>query len=382
MHDYLNQRGGAERVALELARMWPQAPLYTSLYDADRCFAEFERHDVRSSALRRLRIGAGFRALLPLYPLAFRSFGALEQDVVISSSSGWAHGVRTSSRTLHVVYCHTPARWLYQEERYLSDPRLRRALRPLTGALRRWDRSAARRADVYVANAANTRDRIRSAYGIDSVVVHPPVDVARFHPAPRGERLLVISRLLPYKRVDLVVGAARASGLGLDVVGAGPQLDALRELAGPETVFHGSVDDRAVVELLEDCRCVCVAAAEDFGIVAVEAAAAGKPVVAFAEGGALETVEDGVTGALFREPTVQALLSAIRRADALEAGPEDLATSVRRFAPERFRERLLGVIRGALARTAPPRGLARSGSEQPEPATSRESSPLGRGRIR
>jgi glycosyltransferase involved in cell wall biosynthesis len=347
VHDYLNQHGGAERVVLELASMWPDAPIYTSLYRPQSTLPEFRDRDIRTSWIDRLPVDGGFRNLAPLYPAAFRSLGTLEQDLVISSSSGWAHGVRTGAGSTHVVYCYAPARWLYRPDGYLGRFTRQALLTPWKGALRRWDRAAARRADAYIAISQNVRERIRVAYDIDAEVVYPPVDVERFTPRPRGERLLVVSRLLPYKRVDLVVDAATRAGLGLDVVGVGPSLDDLRERAGPTVTFHGRLDDAAVTELMEGCRAVCLPGAEDFGIVPVEANAAGKPVVAFAEGGALETVQDGVTGALFGEPVVDSLLAAIRRADEIGTQPELIAEKARRFSQDVFRQELWSAVRRA-----------------------------------
>lgn len=349
-HDYLNQRGGAERVALELALMWPGAPLYTSLYRHTSTFPEFEQLDVRTSPLDRLPIDRGFRALAPLYPFAFRSFEPLAQELVISSTSGWAHGIRTRRDSTHIVYCHTPARWLYRGEEHLGRTPGTLMLAPLKPGLRGWDRRAASRADLYVANCEQVADRIRGVYGREATVVYPPVDVDRFAPKPRGERLLVISRLLPYKRVDLVVRAATAAGIGLDVVGVGPSIGKLRRLAGPTVTFHGRVDDQAVVQLLESCGALCVAATEDFGITPVEAHAAGKPVVAYAAGGALETVIDGVNGALFHELSERALLDAIDRLDRLQTGPLELRATADRFSVHTFRERFRSVVDGALAR--------------------------------
>lgn len=360
VHDYLNQCGGAERVALELARTWPEGRLYTSLYRPESTFRDFEHIDIRVSALNRLPVDAGFRALAPLYPLAFRSLGVLSEDVVISSSSGWAHGVRTSPGTLHIVYCHTPARWLYRRDQHLGRALGPRLLAPLLRPLRRWDQAAARRADVYVANSRQVQDRIRDLYGRQAEVIYPPVDVDRFTPRPRGERLLVISRLLPYKRVDLIVRAATRAGIGLDVVGLGPQLAELRRLAGPTVTFQGRVEEKAMIELIEGCRAVCLAGTEDFGMAPVEAGAAGKPVVAYAEGGALETVQDGVNGALFRELTEQAVLDAIRRADALPSSAEDIASLAGRFSAEGFRQRFRELVDRAVARRQLQPGAATS----------------------
>ena len=343
VHDYLNQRGGAERVVLEMAALWPDAPIYTSLYRPGSTFPAFRHHRVRASLLDRLPVDVGFRNLFPLYPAAFRAFGTLQQDVVISSSSGWAHSVRTREDALHAVYCHTPARWLYAGE-HLGESRRRRALRLVSRPMRRWDRAAARRANLYIANSHRTRERIRRQYGVDAVVVYPPVDVARFRPTPRGERLLVVSRLLPYKRVDLAVAAATRAGIGLDVVGTGPALAELRRQAGPTVTFHGSLADEAVTALMESCRAFCLPGTEDFGITPVEANAAGKPVVAFAAGGALETIEEGRTGSFFASPDPEQLLDAIRRCDLIATPPAQIATAAQRFSRAVFRDRLLAVL--------------------------------------
>ncbi len=347
VHDYLNQRGGAEKVVLELAELWPDAPIYTSLYRSGSTFGGFSEHDVRTSPLNRLPVDKRFRALFPLYPAAFRSFGEIDGDVVISSSSGWAHMVRTTPRALHVVYCYTPARWLYRGD-YLggggrADWR-QTAVLPIASRMRRRDQRAARSADLYIAISGEVRKRIRNIYGLDAEVVYPPVDIDRFVPRPRGERLLVIARLLPYKRVDLVIRAAARLGLGLDVVGTGPMIDVLRGIAGPDVTFHGAAPGETVTELLESARAVCVAAEEDFGIVPVEAQAAGKPVVAYARGGALETVTAGVTGVFFDEQTEDSIVAAIRASEDIDTAPEVIAEHAQPFAREAFRRNLVAVI--------------------------------------
>ena len=343
VHDYLNQRGGAERVVLEMASMFKGAPIYTSLYRPASTFPEFRSHDVRTSPLIPYGVDRGFRNLFPLYPAAFHTLGVLEHDTVISSSSGWAHSARPMDGAFHAVYCHTPARWLYGYE-YLGSSRRLAALRPVLGGLRQWDRRAAQRADLYVANSQEVRRRIHSQYGIDAPVVYPPVDVDRFAPRERGERLLIVSRLLPYKRVDVVVRAAARAGLGLDVVGTGPSLKELRRWAGPSIEFHGRLSDADVTRLMESCRALCLPGHEDFGITAVEAQAAGKPVVAFAAGGALETIEEGTTGTFFRRREPEDVLAAIWRADAIETPPAAIALAARRFSRAAFRTALAGIL--------------------------------------
>jgi glycosyltransferase involved in cell wall biosynthesis len=352
VHDYLNQRGGAERVVLELSKMWPEAPIYTSLYRPESTFSGFQGREVRASPLDRLPVDRGFRSLLPLYPLAFRMLGEIDADVVVASSSGWAHLARARADALHVVYCHNPARWLYTSE-YLGSFGLtttrQRVVRHALRVLRRTDRRAAHRADLYIANSENVRQRIWLAYGIDATVVPPPVDVDRFKPAPRGERILVVSRLLPYKRIDLVVRAANRLGIGLDVVGDGPQLEALREIAGPTVTLHGTIGDDAIVELMSCCRALCVAGEEDFGIVAVEAQAAGKPVIAYGRGGSLENIDDGLTGVFFHEQTEEAVVAAILACEELATSPAVIALRARRFSSAAFRARLNEAIEVGLA---------------------------------
>ena len=350
VHDYLNQRGGAERVALEMTRMWPAAPVYTSLYRRRSVFPEFADADIRTTFVNRLPLDKAFRLLAPTLPLAFRSLGVLDHDVVISSSSGWAHSVRTASETTHVVYCYAPARWLYSPDQYFRADIERKLAAPLMRVLRPWDRLAARRADAYIAISGNVRDRIRAAYGIKAEVVYPPVDTQRFEPRPRGDRLLAISRLLPYKRVDLIVRACNRLGIGLDIVGDGPMMTALQEMAGPTIRFHGAVHDDALLELIEGCSAVCMPGVEDFGIVPLEGNAAGKPALAFAAAGALETIVDGVNGVLFRAPTVDSVVDAIRRLDSIEAGPTALAAAAERFSVETFRQALDARVLDAVER--------------------------------
>ncbi len=353
MHDYLNQRGGAERVVLEMASIWPQAPIYTSLYRPDSTFPRFRSLAVHTSYIDRLPVDRRFRMLFPLYPTAFGSLGTLDADLVISSSSGWAHAIRTSDRAFHVVYCHTPARWLYGGE-YMGASPGQRLLVQLGRVLAGWDRRAARSADLYIANSELVRRRIMACYGRHAPVVYPPVDVERFRATVRGDRLLVVSRLLPYKRVDVVVDAATSAGIGLDVVGEGPALAELRDRAGSTVRFHGRLSDAEVRALFQSCRAFCLPGCEDFGIAPVEANAAGKPVVAFACGGAMETIEEGVNGTFFSEHSREAVLDALRRCDAIESSPELIARRACRFSREAFRDRLRTVIHEARSDKKPP----------------------------
>lgn len=294
--------------------------------------------------LDKVPVDRHFRVLAPILPVAFRSLGTFREDLVISSSSGWAHGIRTAPNSFHVVYCYAPARWLYSSPRYARHSIAQALLSPFQAALRHWDQAAARRADLYIVIAENVKRRVKAAYGVEADVVYPPVDVRRFTPTPRGSRLLVVSRLLPYKRIDLAVRAATMAGLPLDVVGSGPAEKHIKSLAGPTVTMHGKLDDASVTEMIEGCGAVIVPGAEDFGIVPVEANAAGKPVVALAAGGALETVVDRKTGILFRDLSPESLLEALRRVESLETSPDELAAAAQRFSPETFRKNLVAAI--------------------------------------
>jgi glycosyltransferase involved in cell wall biosynthesis len=218
--------------------------------------------------------------------------------------------------------------------------------------MRAWDQRAAACADLYVANSDNVRRRIAGIYQRPAHVVPPPVDVDRFRPSPRGERLLVVSRLLPYKRVDVVIRAANRAGLPLDVVGSGPSYRELRELAGPTVTFHRRLGDAEVTELMETCRALVVPGEEDFGIVPVEAQAAGKPVVALAAGGALETVVEGRTGVFFEDHDRDSVLAALRAVDELTTPPEEIAGNARRFSRDVFAERFRSLVERALGSSA------------------------------
>jgi glycosyltransferase involved in cell wall biosynthesis len=342
VHDYLNQFGGAERVVLAMHALWPDAPIHTSLYRPGSVYPEFRACDVRTSWVDRRPVDQGVRALAPRVPSAMRSLGVLGDDLVVSSSSGWAHAVRTAPESLHVVYCYTPARWLYP--RLTGGPPIGAATALPLRALRRWDQAKARIPDGYVAISQLVSRRIAAAYGRESEVVYPPVDTTAFSPSPPGDRLLLVSRLLPYKRVEVAMAAAEAAGIGLDVVGTGPLLEPLRAAAPKGVVLHGRVDDATLLELFAGCRAAILPGQEDFGLLPLEANASGKPVIAMAAGGALETVVDGRTGYLCTDPTAEGFAACIRRLDALDPDPAVYARQAERFSQDAFHRGLTAAI--------------------------------------
>ena len=349
VHDDLTQRGGAERVVLSLARLFPGAPIYTAAYDAEGTFPEFAGLDIRTSFLQHLpHRGGKARALLPLYPAAFETLRPRGFDAVISSTSRFAHGVRTGD-VPHLCYCHNPARFLYQPDDYfgVGGPVagwLRPTLAPLLGALRRWDTAAARRPDAYLANSQVVAGRILATYGRTATVVNPPVDVARIAAGPQQSSAatppvpyyLVVSRLLPYKRVDLSAAVCRARGARLVVVGDGPARGQVEGAGGDRVELRGAVGDDELLALLHGCQAVLHPGEEDFGFMPLEANAAGKPVVTVASGGALETVIDGTTGVLFRGQVPDALNAALDRLESRSWDPAVLRAHAERFDEAHF----------------------------------------------
>lgn len=348
VHDFLNQRGGAERVVVSLSRIFPEAPIFTSIYEPDATYEEFGGKDIRTSFLQRLphseRI---FRALLPLYPWAFRSFDLSGYDLVVSSSTNWAHGVN-KGKAHHVVLCHNPPRWLHQTHQYLAaggpaPAWSRYPLAPLFAVLRRWDRRAAARPDLYVAVSRVVAERIRGTYGREAVVVNPPVDVARFERAaaartlPFGEgHYLLVSRLLPYKRVDLALGVFSRRASTLVVVGDGPARSELERSAASNVRFAGRVSDEELIWLYSGARALVHPAEEDFGLGPLEANAAGIPAVAFGNGGALETVKPNETGVLFNQQTGESLMKALDELEGHVFEPGKLQAHARTFGEEAF----------------------------------------------
>jgi glycosyltransferase involved in cell wall biosynthesis len=318
VHDYLTQRGGAERVVLAMLKAFPDAGLYTSLFDAEGTFSAFAQRDVHTTPLDRVAtLRRHHRLALPLLAPAFDRL-AVKADVVVCSSSGWAHGARVDGRK--IVYCHTPARWLYQRDRYLreSGAATRLALAALRPYLLRWDRRAAASADRYIANSSVVRDRIREEYGRDAEVLPPPhgVDPAAPQEPVDGIEpgfLLCVSRLLPYKNVDAVVGAlAQLPDERLVVVGTGPDSARLRTLAGGNVAFLSRVSDEQLRWLYAGCEGLVSAAHEDFGLTPLEAGAFGKPVAVLRWGGFLDTVAEGRTGLFFDHPEATPIAGAVR----------------------------------------------------------------------
>ncbi len=333
--------------------MWPEAPIYTAVFSEGGTEGRFAGREVQTSFLQLLRPTAQtFRALLPLYPAAIESLDLSGYDLVVSSSSAWAHGVLCDQGTVHVSYCHNPFRYAWNQ----FDQTLARRRSPVSRAFlrgafqrwRQWDWATAQRTDRYVANSHATRERIRSYFGREANVVYPPVETERFSPGPVGDYYAVVSELMPHKQIEIAVAAFNKLCLPLIVVGDGPAYRYLKHAAGPTIEFRGRVPDYEVAEIMQGARALIITAVEEFGIAAVESQAAGRPVIARRGGGALETIADGVTGCLWSGGASE-LARAVLRFDDAAVDVSACTSNAARFGIAQFREGLLAEIQAARA---------------------------------
>ena len=359
VHDFLVDVRGAERVFAAMTDLWPQADLFTAIYDADGTQGRFAGRRVHTSFLQRLRPTAStFRALLPLYPKAMERLDLGGYDLVVSSSSAWAHGVRPQPGATHVCYCHNPFRYAWSDVEPATG--VRRVLGPALAATferwRQWDLRASRRVTRYLANSETTRVRIREAFDRDAAVVYPPVETQRFAPGRVGEHFLIVSELMAHKDIQTAVRAFTRLGRELVVVGDGPEGRRLRHLAGPTVRFAGRVSDAEVASLMRSAQALVVTAVEEFGIAAIEAQAAGRPVLAADAGGVRETVLEGRTGAFFAPRDADALEALLRGFDGAAFDPAACTANAARFSVDRFGRELTAAVEAA--RTATPARLA------------------------
>jgi glycosyltransferase involved in cell wall biosynthesis len=352
VHDFLVSVRGADRVFLEICDLFPDADVFTPVYDEQGTEGRFAGRRIQTSFLQRIHPTArSFRALLPLYPAAIESFDLSGYDLVVSSSSAWAHAAICEDDAVHVCYCHNPFRYAWNERHRTlaerSDPFSRAALRALFRRWREWDWIAAQRVDRYVTNSRTTQGRIRNYFGRDSRIVYPPVATERFTPGPVGEHYLVLSELVSHKQIGTAVEAFNALRLPLVIAGDGPARRRLERLAGPTIRFVGRVSDREVAGLLSACRALVVTAREEFGIAAVEAQAAGRPVIARAAGGLLENVIAGETGCWWDGGPRQ-LAEAVSSFDALAVDSDACVENAGRFDSAVFRDRFPDEVEEAL----------------------------------
>jgi glycosyltransferase involved in cell wall biosynthesis len=338
----------------QLHALFPQAPIYTSMFEPPVFPEAYRTWDIRTSFLQHVPLSRSHHQLmLFFYPIAFESFDLSEYDLVLSLTSGFSHGVR-ARRGRHVSYCLTPPRFLWTFDSYVQLEGVGRATRIGLGLtvplLRRWDLLAARRVDSFVAISRVVQERIQRCYGRSSAIIYPAIDVDSFQPSDEiDDYFLVASRLIPYKRIDLAIEACNRLKLPLKIVGGGRSRKALEQIAGPTVEFVGRVDDATLRRMYARCRAFLFPGEEDFGLTPIEAQAAGRPVIAFGRGGTRETIVDGETGLFFDEQTVDSLVDAIQRFDHRAFDPARIRAHVRaKFDLSVFREQFLRLLEGEL----------------------------------
>ncbi len=332
--------------------LFPDAPVYTSMYDPDVMPRAYRDWDIRVSFMNRLPfVYRHHQKFLPLYRYAFESFDLSGYDVILSITSAFAHGVKKPAGARHVCYCLTPARFLWQYDEYVQNEAVNGAARAvlpaLVSSLREWDKRAASRVDDFIAISHEVQRRIATCYGRESHLIYPPVDVDSFHvaaPDEVGDSFLIVSRLIPYKRIDLAIEAFNQTGLPLVIAGDGRDRARLEAMAKPNVKFLGRVSDSERLDLMARCKAFVFPGQEDFGITPLEANAAGRPVIAFGGGGALDTVSQGMNGVLFYEPTANALAECLRTFDVRAFDSKQIRAHAEKFDTRVFQQALRGYL--------------------------------------
>ncbi len=361
VHDYLNQMGGAERVVMALHDIFPDAPIYTSIYDPKRVDPAFQKMDIRTSFMQKLPLVTKYhQPYLPIYPFAMESLDLRGYDLVLSSSSAFGKGVITRPETMHICYCHTPMRWCWNYDEYVEREQLgtmaRRILPLLITGLRAWDQTSAMRVDHFIANSPVVAERIQKYYRREAVIIPPPVEARRFSYDPTTQvedYFLIVSRLIPYKRIDLAIEACNTLQLPLVIVGSGRDLERLKKMAGPTIRFTGRLTDEEVIHYYSHCRALLFPGEEDFGITPLEAQASGRPVIAYGVGGVLASVVNGVTGTFFNEQTVESLAAALASFDERTYDPQIIRNHALEFDLPRFHRRILQFIEAKMGEKRP-----------------------------
>ncbi len=348
VHDFLNQRGGAERVVAVFHEMFPEAPIFTSIVNREALWPELASAEIRPSWMQKLpALKRHFKKYLPLYPKAIESFNLREYDLIISSSSAFAKGAIKGQNALHICYCYTPMRFVWDYQDYVEKEDINTILRGILplflGGLKKWDLKTSGRPDHYIAISSTVKCRIKKIYGMDAEVIFPPVDVQKYKIGTQtGDFYLIVSRLNPYKRIDLAIEAFNRMGLPLKIIGSGPFLGALKNLARSNVSFVGRLEDREVADYYAACKALVFPGIEDFGIVPLEANAAGRPVIAFKGGGALDTIVEGVNGLFFQQGTVESLLEAVKSFEngKYDFRPLEIRAHASRFDKEIFKNKI------------------------------------------
>ncbi|MFW5884732.1 MAG: glycosyltransferase [Patescibacteria group bacterium] len=352
VHDYLVQYGGAERVLENFTETWPDAPIFTLVHDSEKVHQKFKDKKIRTSFLQKSRIVKNHHRLFPpVMMAAMEQFHFDKYDVVLSDSSSFAKNIITSPETLHISYCHTPMRYAWDDCQYyikeFSFPGLLKKTAPFfMNYIRVWDYFSTNGVDEFIANSNFVAGRIKKYYGRDSTVINPPVDVDNFYVynENKGGYLLAVGRMMKYKRMDLVIKACNRLNQPLKIIGRGPEYKNLQKIAGPSVEFTGRVSDKQLRELYAKAKAFIFPQEEDFGIVAIEALASGRPVVAYASGDIVENIEDGKTGVLFWKQNEEELAKAIKKLDKIKFDPNYIRSTSLRFKKDIFQKKIKKLV--------------------------------------
>jgi glycosyltransferase involved in cell wall biosynthesis len=351
VHDYINQYGGAERVLEAFMDMYPEAPVYTLISDLSKMPERFRHVDIRNSFIQSIPFSKKFyKHMINLFPLAVEQFDLREYDVILSTSSAFAKGVITNPNQLHISYCHTPMRYVWDlYHQYMNEdiknPLFKLVLPMLLHRIRIWDQVSSRRVDHFIANSKNVSKRILKYYGRPSQVIYPPVNFEQYHISDQiQDYFLIVSRLLPYKRVDMVIEAFNQLKKPLVIIGDGYDRKRLESLAGPHITFLGYQSDETIAQYYSQCQAFIMAGEEDFGITPLEAQASGRPVIAYRKGGSLETVIEGETGLFFNEQKPSSLLNTLEKFSVKDFNSNTIRNHALSFSTPRFKQEINAFI--------------------------------------
>lgn len=357
VHDYLVQYGGAERVLECFCELWPEAPIYTLVHSPELMHGVFADRQIRTSFIQKLPFAKERHRIFPqLMPMAIEQFDLSGYDIVLSDSSSYAKGIITGPETLHICYMHTPMRYAWDDcHKYTTDfyfPSLVKKLIPFfMNYIRVWDRSSAERMDRVIANSNFVAKRIKKYYRRDSIVIHPPVNVGNFHLSDkRGDYFLMVGRLIAYKRFDIAIQAFNALGLPLKIIGRGPEMKRLKKLAGPNIEFLGRVPEKDLADHYANCQAFIFPQEEDFGIVAIEAMASGRPLIAYRGGDIPEHMEEGKTGIFFDHQTAEEIVAAVKRFRRDDYDPEYIRQKAWKFDRRNFKEKIKNYVEEELSK--------------------------------
>ncbi len=348
VHDWLTNMGGSEQVVINFKKIYPDSPIYTTFYNPSNLDSQLQNIEVKTSFLQGKKMVTNHKKYFPLMPLAFRLFNLKEYDVILSSSSSCAKGVKAKKGGLHICYCHTPMRYAWdKQEDYIKDMNIikKLVLKVFLWFMRKWDVRSAKKVDYFIANSTAVRERIKKCYNRESTVINPPVRCNLFNISNTdGDYYFIVSRFVPYKRFDLAVQACSKLGRKLIIIGDGPERKNLEKLANENVTFLGKQPDEVVKKYMEECKALLFPGEEDFGITPVEAMACGRPVIAYGKGGVLDTVIDKKTGLLFKEQTVESLKQAILEFEKMKFDKTEIRKHALEFNEESFREKIKSFI--------------------------------------